>query len=146
MNTSYRLERGVALTSVGVCMVVAAVAVFIAFQLAPLASAARWIGYVAIVVTVLALLMALRLIRPPVILRLDDEGYHSRTRSEGGLFTGRWLDVDDVTVTDEVLVFSLVSGGEQQMPLAFFGPDRMRLLRDIHDRLNTANGYRRFEG
>ena len=91
--------------------------------------------------------MALRLaFRPPVVLRLDDDGYRSRTRSAGGLFSGRWLDVEDVTVADDVLVFSLVGGGEQRMPLGFFGRDRMRLLRDIHDRLNTANGYRRFEG
>ena len=56
-----------------------------------------------------------------MVLRLDDEGYHSRTRSAGGLFAGRWLDVEDVTVADEVLVFSLAGGGEQRLPLGFFG-------------------------
>ena len=146
VNT-YRLDRGVALATVGISLVVAAVAVFLAFMLAPLENAARWIGYVAIVVAVLASVTALRhAIRPPVILRLDDEEYYSRTRTTGGLFSGRWLDVEDVKVADGVLVFRIVGGGEQRMPLAFFGRDRMRLLRDIHERLNTANGYRRFEG
>jgi hypothetical protein len=99
------------------------------------------------VVAVIASITALRFsIRPPVILRLDEEAYFSRSRTTGGLFSGRWLDVEDVTVADDVLVFRLVGGGEQRMPLAFFGRDKMRLLHDIHERLNTANGYRRFEG
>jgi hypothetical protein len=145
VTTTYRLDRGVALATVGISLVVAAVAVFLAFMLAPLENAARWIGYVAIVVAVIASTTALRFsIRPPVVLRLDEAEYHSRTRTTGGLFSGRWLDVEDVTVADDVLVFSLVGGGEQRMPLAFFGRDKMRLLRDIHDRLNAANGYRPF--
>ena len=144
--TTYRLDRSIALTSVGICLVVAAVAVFVAFLLAPLDSGVRWIGYAAIVVVVLALVLALRIaVRPPMVLRLDADGYTSRTRSAGGLFSGRWLDVEDVTVVDDVLVFTLVGGGEQQLPLRFVGADRMGLLRDVHDRLNTANGYRRFE-
>jgi hypothetical protein len=144
--STYRLDRSVALVTVGVSMIVAAVAVFVAFLLAPLDSAARWIGYAAIVAAVLSVLVALRFaIRPPVLLHLDAEGYRSRTRSAGGLFSGRWLDVEDVVVADDLLVFSLAGGGEQRLPLGFVGPDQMRLLRDIHDRLNTAHGYRRFE-
>jgi len=144
--STYRLDRGVALVTVGVSLVVAAVAVFIAFLLAPLESAARWVGYAAIVVVVLSVLVALRFaIRPPVLLRLDAEGYRSRTRSAGGSFSGRWLDVEDVTVGDDVLSFSLVGGGEQRLPLGFVGADRMRLMHDVHDRLNIAHGYRRFE-
>jgi hypothetical protein len=143
--TTYRLDRSIALTSVGMCLVVAAVAVFAAFLLAPLETGVRWIGYAAIAVVVLALVLALRLaLRPPVVLRLDADGYSSRTRSDGGLFSGRWLDVEDVTVTDDVLVFALVDGGAQRLPLGFVGADRPRLLRDIHDRLNAAHGYRRF--
>jgi hypothetical protein len=144
--STYRLDRSIALTSVGICLVVAAVSVFLAFVLAPLEDGVRWIGYAAIAVVILALALALRLaLRPPVVLRLDADGYSSRTRSSGGLFSGRWLDVEDVTVADSVLVFTLARGGEQRLPLGFVGGDRMRLLRDVHDRLNTANGYRRFE-
>lgn len=147
MNTTYRLDRSVALVTVGVSLVVAAVAVFAAFLLAPLESGARWIGYAAIVVTVLALVVALKFaVRPPVLVRLDADGYRSRTRSAGGIFTGRWLDVEDVTVTDDVLQLTLLNGSVQRLPLGFLGRDRMRLLRDIHERLNTANGYRRFDG
>ena len=146
--TTYRLDRSIALTSVGICLVAAAVAVFVAFLLAPLESGVRWIGYAAIVVMVLALVVALRLaLRPPVVLRLDADGYTSRTRSADGRFSGRWLDIEDVAVADDVLVFTLADGGgEQRLPLGFVGADRMRLLHDIHDRLNTANGYRRFGG
>ncbi|MGH3474964.1 MAG: hypothetical protein ACRDOT_08645 [Aeromicrobium sp.] len=144
--TTYRLDRGVALATVGIGLVVAAVAVFLAFMLAPLDNAARWIGYVAIVVAALAAVVTLRFaIRPPVVLRLDDVEYYSRTRTVGGLFSGKWLDVEDVTVAGDVLVFSIAGSGEQRMPLGFFGRERMRLLRDVHDHLNAANGYRRFE-
>ena len=145
--TTYRLDRSIALVTVGVSLVVAAVAVFVAFLLASRPGAERWIGYAAIVVGVLALVTALRFgLRPPVLLRLDDVGYRSRTRSAGGSFTGKWLDVEDVTVVDDVLRLALTDGGEQRLPLEFVRGDRMRLLRDVHDRLNTANGYRRFDG
>jgi hypothetical protein len=146
MNSTYRLDRSVVLVTVGVSLVVAAVAVFVAFLLAPLDHPVRWIGYVSIVVAVLALTTALRFsVRPPVLLRLDADGYQSRSRSAGGLFSGSWLDVEDVTVTDDVLCLA-TAHGDQRMPLGFVGRDRLRLLQDIHDRLNTANGYRRFEG
>jgi hypothetical protein len=145
-TSTYRLDRGVALVFVGGSLIVAAVAVLPAFMLTPLDNEARWLGVAAILVAVAASAVALRFaIRPPVVLRLDDDGYHSRSRSAGGVFAGRWLDVDDVTVADDTLVFSLAGGGEQQLPLGFVGGDRMGLLRDVHDRLNTANGYRRFE-
>jgi hypothetical protein len=143
--STYRLDRGVALTTVGVFLVIAAVAVFLAFLLAPLEGPVRTIGYAAIVVAVLALLGALRFaLRPPPLLRLDDDGYRSRTRSTGGLFSGRWLDVEDVTADDDVLRLTTTAGTEQRFPLSFVGGQRMRLLRDFHDRLNAAHGYRRF--
>ena len=145
VDTTYRLDKSVALVTVGVSLVVAAVAVFVAFLLAPLDSPVRWIGFLSIVVAVLALALALRFsIRPPVLLRIDSDGYRSRSRSAGGLFSGRWLDVEDVTVTDDVLCLA-TTHGDQRLPLGFVGRDRLRLLQDIHDRLNTANGYRRFE-
>jgi hypothetical protein len=147
VSSTYRLDRGVAMMSVGICFVVAAVATFLAFMLMPLDNSVRFIGYAAGVVAAIAIVVALHYVfRRPVVLTLDDDGYRSRTRSTQGLFSGRWLDVEDVKVADDVLVFSLVRGGEQQMPLGFVGRDKMRLLRDVHDRLNAANGYRRFEG
>jgi len=147
MSSTYRLDRSVALVTVGVSLMVAAVAVFVAFLLAPLDGAVRWIGYGAIVVAALALVSALRFaLRPPVLLRLDADGYRSRTRSAGGIFTGRWLDVEDVTVSDDVLRLAMTDGAEQRLPLDFIRRERMRLLKDVHDRLNTAHGYRRFEG
>ena len=144
--STYRLDRGVVLVFVGGSLIVAAVAVLPAFLLTPFDNEWHWVGVAAILVALAALVVALRLaVRPPVVLRLDADGYYSRTRSAGGLFTGRWLDVEDVTVADGVLVFSLAGGAEQRLPLGFVGADRMRLLRDVHDRLNTAHGYRRFE-
>ena len=147
VSSTYRLDRGVAMMSVGICLVVAAVATFLAFMLMPLDNSVRFIGYAAGAVAAFAIVVALNYsFRRPVVLTLDHDGYRSRTRSTQGRFSGQWLDVEDVRAADDVLVFSLVGGGEQQMPLAFFGRDKVRLLREINERLNAANGYRRFEG
>ena len=146
--STYRLDRGVAMMSVGICLVVAAVGVFLAFMLMPLDSAVRWIGYAAGGIAAFAIVVAAHYgFRPPVVLRLDDDGYRSRIRPTraAGRISGRWVDIEDVTVTDDVLRLTLTEGEEQRVPLEFFGRDRTRLLRDIHDRLNTAHGYRRFE-
>jgi hypothetical protein len=119
---------------VGVCLVVSAVAVFVAFV------ASDWLRVVAAVGAVAAVLVAARFaLRPPVVLRLDGDGYRSRTA------TGRWLDVEDVTVADDVLRLRLADGAEQQLPLAFAGRARLALLRDVHEHLNAAHGYRRFQ-
>ena len=146
--STYRLDRGVALMTVGICLVVAAVATFLAFMLMPLDTVVRFIGYAAGAVAALAIVVASHYaFRPPVVLRLDDDGYHSRARATraSGPFTGRWLDVEDVTVTGDVLRVTLADGVEQRLPLEFFGRDRLRVLREFHDRLNSAHGYRRFE-
>ena len=133
--------------TVGICLVVAALTTFLAFVLMPLESAVRYVGYAAGVIAAFAIVLASQYaLRPPVVLRLDDDGYRSRTRAAHGLFSGRWLDVEDVTVAEDVLVFRLVGGGEQQMPLGFFGREKTRLLREINERLNAAHGYRRLEG
>jgi hypothetical protein len=142
----YRLDRGVALMTVGICLVVAGVAAFVAFLLMPLDSAVSWIGYAAGVVAAFAIVVGSHYaFRPPVVLRLDDDGYHSRTRSSGGRFAGRWLEVEDVEVSGDVLLLRRTDGVVQQLPLQFFGGGRLRVLRDVHERLNAAHGYRRFE-
>jgi hypothetical protein len=121
--------------------------VFLAFLLMPLDSVVRWIGYAAGVVAAFAIVVALHYaFRRPIVLRLDAEGYDSRTRSSGGRFSGRWLDVEDVEIVEGVLRLRTNGGAVQQMPLDFFGRDQRRLLRDVNERLNAANGYRRFGG
>jgi hypothetical protein len=131
--SSYRLDRSVALVTVGVCLVVAAIAVFVAFL------ASGWLGWLAVAVAGLALVAAARFAwRPPVVLRLDADGYSSRAAA------GRWLEVDNVTVDDDVLRLRLTDGGEHRLPLGFAGTSRHALLRDVHEHLNEANGYRRF--
>ena len=148
MTSTYRLDRGVALMTTGICLVVAAVGVFLAFMLMPLDSVVRFIGYAAGGVGAFAIVVAAHYaFRPPVILRLDDGGFHSKTRASrtSGPFTGRWLDVEDVTVNGDVLRVITTDGTEQQLALQFFGARKMPVLREFHERLNSAHGYRRFE-
>jgi hypothetical protein len=132
--TVYRLDRAPALAVAGGAFVVAALAGFLAF----VASSA-----LAGVVCVLALLAAAVVsFRPPVVARLDEHGIRTRRARE------RWVDVDDVTVRDGFLLLSLGEEGEEQralrLSLATFGARAPELVREVHERLNAAHGYRRF--
>ena len=132
--TVYRLDRAPALAVAGGAFVVAALSGFLAF----VASSA-----LAGVVTVVALVVAALIsFRPPVVVRLDEHGIRTRRARE------RWVDVDDVTVRDGLLLLSLGEAGEEQramrVSLASVGARAPELVREVHDRLNTAHGYRRF--
>ncbi|KQO39526.1 MULTISPECIES: hypothetical protein [unclassified Aeromicrobium] len=132
--TTYRLDRAPALAIAGVAFVVAAFTGFIAFV------ATSWIAGV---VTVLAVLVAaIVVLRPPVVARLDEHGIRTRRARE------RWVDVEDVTVREGLLLLALDEAGDEQrvlrLSLATFGARAPELVREVHDRLNTAHGYRRF--
>lgn len=132
--TVYRLDRAPALAVAGGAFVVAALAGFVAF----VATSA-----LAGVVTVLALLVAAVVsFRPPVVARLDEHGIRTRRARE------RWVDVDDVAVRDGLLLLTLGEEGDQQrvlrVSLATVGSRASELVREVHERLDAAHGYRRF--
>ena len=139
--TNYRLDRRFVLLAVGTNVMAAGVAVALGFFLSSVTALAWIFG----VLTVAALLNAVRVFAfPPVVARTDPGGLRV-----GGQLTVKpirvpWLDIEDVTTeggrlfvdrgNDEVLAF----------PLVYVGRRAPQLLRDIYDRLNAANGYRRF--
>ena len=135
-TTGYRLDRRFVLTSVGVQMIGAGVAAMLAFFVW------GWIGLVAAGL----LLNALRLIvLPPTVARTDTDG----TRL-GGPLTAKpvqvlWSEVDDVSIGQGQLVFSRGDGSSVVFSLMHLGPRANDFVRDVYDRLNTANGYRRFD-
>jgi hypothetical protein len=95
---------------------------------------------------VLALLNAVRVYGwPPVVARTDPGGLRI-----GGPLTVKpvrvpWLEVEDVRIDGGRVLID--RGGDQVLafPLAYAGQRATELLRDLYDRLNTANGYRRFD-
>lgn len=135
-RTGYRLDRRFVLTSVGVQMIGAGVAAMLAFFVW------GWIGLVAAGL----LLNALRLIvLPPTVARTEWDGARL-----GGPLSAKpvhvlWSDVDDVSIGQGQLVFSRGDGSSVVFSLVHLGPRANDFVRDVYDRLNTANGYRRFD-
>ncbi len=139
--TNYRLDRRFVLLAVGTNVMVAGVAVALGFFLSSVAALAWIFG----ILTVVALLNAVRVfVFPPVVARTDPGGLRV-----GGPLTVKpirvpWLDIEDVTTEGGRLFVDRGNDEVLGFPLVYVGRRAPQLLRDIYDRLNAANGYRRF--
>lgn len=139
--TNYRLDRRFVLLSVGTNVMAAGVAAALGFFLSSVAPLAWLFGILAVA----ALLNAVRVFAvPPVVARTDPGGLRL-----GGPLTVKpihlpWLDVEDVTMADGRLFVDRGNDELLAFPLAFVGGRATELMRDVYDRLNAANGYRRF--
>jgi hypothetical protein len=134
--TSYRLDRLAVLPLIGLHIVGAGLSTILAFVVWPPLG----------VLPVLLLLHTVRLVffAPPVA-RTDETGVRL-----GGQYTYKpirieWTQVEDVSVERGALMFDRGHGGTIQFPLAYVGSRRDELVKDVYDRLNAANGYRRFD-
>jgi hypothetical protein len=139
----YRLDRAAALVVAGIDVVVAAVLVAPAFWLHDASGAAGVIGQICAVVAGAAAGVALWfLIRPPVVLRVDSEGYHSRINFSPGRFSGTWADVENAEVANGMLVLTTAEG-QRAFPLRLVGGERVQVLTELNALLDAAHGYRR---
>ncbi|HUQ00739.1 MAG TPA: hypothetical protein VM093_09800 [Aeromicrobium sp.] len=137
MTTTFRLDRAAALATSGVLVMVGAVCAVAAFWLSSAIATALAVGAV-----VIAGVYALR---PPVVLRLDAEGYRSKLRFSTGRFEGTWAEVEDAGIADGLLVLSTATG-RSAFPLRLVGRQRVQVLTAFNEHLNEANGYRRWLG
>lgn len=135
MVTTFRLDRAAALATSGVFVLVAAVCAGVAFWLSSVI-----VGAISVAAVGIAAVYALR---PPVVLKLDADGYNSRVRFESGRFVGRWRDVEEAEVVEGFLVLS-TGGVQRAFPLRLVGGQRVQVLAAVNERLNEANGYRPF--
>lgn len=135
MVTTFRLDRAAALATSGVFVLVAAVCAGVAFWLSSVI-----VGAISVAAVGIAAVYALR---PPVVLKLDADGYNSRVRFESGRFVGRWRDVEEAEVVEGFLVLS-TEGVQRAFPLRLVGGQRVQVLAAVNERLNEANGYRPF--
>lgn len=135
MTTKFRLDRGAALATAGVFVIVAAVCAGAAFWFS-----STIFGSIAVAALGVA---AVYTLRPPVVLKLDEAGYASRVRFETGRFVGVWSDVVEAGVVDGFLVLS-TNAEDRAFPLRLVGGQRVQVLKAINERLNEANGYRPF--
>ena len=85
--------------------------------------------------------------RPPRILRLTADGYRISWVRGTGDPVAAWSQVEAVgtqRVGDAVsLVFELSNGRTSSLPLTLLGPRNAEAQREVHERLNAANGYRK---
>jgi len=140
--TTYRLNRRFVLQAIGLTLFVAGIALAVSMIVD-----ATWAILVLWVVAAAAVVRAgLLWFRPPPVARLDDEGM-----TLGGALTVKpvsisWSAVDNVSVLDDGRL--LLDRGDDRVvvfPLHLVGGQARDLAREIYDRLNVANGYRRFD-
>jgi hypothetical protein len=140
--TTYRLDRRFVLPAVGLNLIIAGVTTALALTL----SSVEVLGWVFGGLGLVAVLNALRILGvPPVVVRAD-----AAELRIGGPMTVRpvhvaWSAVEDVSVDGGRLLVDRGNGEVLAFPLAYVGGRGTELLRDLYDRLNTANGYRRFD-
>ncbi|HPU13620.1 MAG TPA: hypothetical protein PLQ19_07495 [Aeromicrobium sp.] len=141
--TRYRIDRAHLMVAAGVSFFIAAACVLVAFWLPKNSQLTEAISIIAASVAGIVLLLAAVLnLRPPTVLTLDPAGYTTRGKGDNGT----WKDVEDVAVADGMLRFTDTAGNVTGLELNLVDrKQRAELIRDVYDRLNTANGYRRFD-
>ncbi len=137
---NYRLDRRFVLRPLGINVMTLGTFTVGAFLLPGVWS---WVfGVLAILLLANALSMALW---PPVVVRTSAEDVRVGGRLTVRRITMPWSEVDGVDHADDRLYFTRGDEPVLSFPLAYVGPRREELVRDIYDRLNTANGYTRFD-
>ncbi|NRQ49110.1 hypothetical protein [Aeromicrobium stalagmiti] len=134
--TNYRLDRRFTLPAIGVHLIAAGVVAALAFLAwAPLGILAG-----------LLLLNALRTYAfPPVVARTDQGGVRLGGRMTVKPVQIAWSQIDDVSVDRAHVFFDREDADTLAFPLAYVGRAAEPFVREVHERLNEANGYRRYE-
>ncbi|UYM07615.1 hypothetical protein [Solicola gregarius] len=150
-ETVYRLDPRPGMRLFGLRFVLAAVLVVVAWLLAGVFDdgaglAAAWVvGALAALLVVVSVLL---LVRPPAVVRLDDEGYRLGRVPQGGVRKARWRDVSRATARDSLHGYALVievGDGTSTVPLLLVAARANELQHEVNERLNRAHGYRRLE-
>jgi hypothetical protein len=100
-----------------------------------------------VVMAALIVVAVLRLVvLPPRALELTTTGFSVHNVRGHGVPAARWSDVRSVEtkriVDSPSVVFALADGQTSTLPLPVLGARALAAQREIHARLNSANGYR----
>jgi hypothetical protein len=140
---SYRLDRAVVLRVVGPFFVLVGVAWVV---LTAVGGGATPALVLAVLTLALVLGGALALYRPPTVVALSEDGYRVSLVRGAGVTAADWSDVESVDTKlaggAPSIVVTLRGGGTTVIPLSLLGRQHVDAQRDIHNRLNTAFGYR----
>ena len=144
MTSVYRLDRRFALQLFGWRMVLAGVGAMLTFMGFGFGGFGRTLGFVFLGVTAVFVgLAAWTMIRPPLVAALTAQGFRLGRMAEGGVRSGHWTTVEKVDTEHGRLVFTLESGESGSIALMLVPRRAVDLQREVHERLNTAHGYRR---
>jgi hypothetical protein len=142
--TTYRWSRAYGVRLLGLALAVLGAT----FLVMTLADRAGWtVVLVGLVAVVAAVVLARLVVWPPAVLVLTADGYRVRHLRGAGARAASWREVEGVqtrTTSDgPAIVVELADGRTSVVPLALLGPRAGEAQREIHERLNTAFGYRR---
>ena len=150
--STYRWSRAQVLRAVGLLAVLLGLMWLVVGAVSAWAGAGAAVGsllwMVAGGLTALGLAVAIWLVvRPPSVLELSPTGYRVLHLRGGGVPTAEWSDVESVhtqaLAAGPAVVVELSGGRTSIVPLSLLGLRATEAQREMHNRLNTAFGYRR---
>lgn len=139
-SMNYRLDRRFVLRPLGINVMTLGTFTVGAFLLP------SWYAWACAAVVALLLINIVFLVtRPPVVVRTTPDDVRVGGRLTVRRITMPWSQVEGVDHGEGRLFFTRGDETILSFPLAYVGDHRDELVRDIYDRLNTANGYKRFD-
>ncbi|MGH3502761.1 MAG: hypothetical protein ACRDQA_17985 [Nocardioidaceae bacterium] len=110
-----------------------------------------WAVWTLVALGVVAAAAVLRLlVLPPRLLTLSAEGYQIHHVRGNPTAAAAWSQVEEASTQQlagsPAVVIALTGGQRSLLPVPLLGLRAVEAQREIHDRLNTAFGYRRLEG
>jgi len=147
----YRWPRPLIVRPFGVTLVWLGLGWVVGVLLAPALGLGSMFVTVAGVVTVLIVLGGIYFVlRPPLVLALTPSAYRVHHVRGSGVPGAEWSDVDTAQVGDTVagqaLLIELKDGRRSIVPLLLLGAQANTAAKDVHDRLDSAYGYRPYSG
>lgn len=150
--TTYRWSRAQVIRVVGLLVVLLGLLWLVVAAVAALGGPGlgSMLRLVAAGLTVLGLAAAVWLVvRPPAVLQLSATGYRVFRLGGGGVPAAEWSDVQSVrtqaSTEGSVIVVELSGGRTSLVPASVLGLRATDAQREMHDRLNSAFGYRRLD-
>jgi asparagine N-glycosylation enzyme membrane subunit Stt3 len=106
-----------------------------------------WTAALAVVTVAVVVGAAVMFMRPPRVLTLTASGYRLGFGRRTGAAEATWRQVESVATAEvagvPAMVFALADGGRSALALTLLGPRANDAQRDVHERLNSAFGYRK---
>jgi hypothetical protein len=144
--TTYRLDKAVVLRVLGPLLILIG-ALWLVVVLVDAGSTV--VGVVAGLTVVIVAVAAVAFVRPPRVLELSETGFRVWLVRGTGTSAASWSDVTSVDTHvaqgTRSIVVDLSGGRSTVIPVSLLGRRNPEARREIHDRLNTANGYRHLD-